>query len=83
MLNQYWLGVVLPESTEPEPLQSVPVLSLAEQGLDPDPPLGHRFLIGRCLVIRLDAVSGGQEREPLPEPWTISADGGKSPVSLR
>jgi hypothetical protein len=70
MLDQYWLGVVLPESTEPEPLQSVPVLSLAEQGLDPDPPLGHRF-------------SGGQEREPLPEPWTISADGGKSPVSLR
>src|SRR5215204_2987424 len=54
--DQQCFAVDLPEPSESEPAQPVPVLRFAEQRLDPDAPFPHRLLVGGGLVVVPDPV---------------------------
>ena len=54
--DQQCLGVDLPEPSEPEAAQPVPVLGLAEERLDPHAALAEGLLVGGRALVRADAV---------------------------
>src|SRR5918997_6580202 len=66
--DQQRLGVHLPEPSQPEPLEAVPVLGLTEQRLDPDAPLAHGLSVGVGLVVSADTVQVGFVEAPREDP---------------
>src|SRR5215208_7320201 len=70
--DQQRLGVHLPEPSQPEPLEAVPVLGLAEQRLDPDAPLAHGLSVGGGLVVPADTVQVGFVKAPREDPSLLA-----------
>src|SRR5262249_4957263 len=54
--GQEGLGVHLGQAPEAEPAQAVPVLGLAEEGLDPHAALAQGLLVGRRALVGADSV---------------------------
>jgi len=66
------LAIHAPEPPQAETSHAVPLFPLREQWFDPDFPLVHSFLVGRCLMVPLHPLLIIRKKRTMDVPTTLA-----------